>query len=391
MRDGFITKDGKKLRCGYTTGSSAASASKAAALMLFSGARVESVYLLTPKGVGLTLAVEDIEFGADYVSCAVKKDGGDDPDVTDGILIYARVSRFPAETPQVRIDGGEGIGRVTKPGLDQPPGAAAINSVPREMITRSVLEVMAEYGYTGGLSVLIFAPDGAALAARTFNPRLGIVGGISILGTTGIVEPMSDAAVIDTIRVEMNVRRAAGRQYLLLTPGNYGADFISGSMGLDAESAVKCANFIGDSLEYAAEAGFLGILLVGHIGKLVKLAGGMMNTHSRYGDCRAELFAAHAALCGADRDTVQRLMESVMTDDMLEIVREAGLEGEVIRSLAGKIEEHVAARVFGKAETGIVVFSNQSGLLFRSRRVQALAEKIKAEENPLPSEAAETV
>lgn len=381
MNDSFITKDGKKLRCGYTTGSSAAAASKAAALMLFSGERTERVYLLTPKGMGLTLAVEEIKFGSDFVSCAVKKDSGDDPDVTNGILVFARVARFPAVSPEVRIDGGEGIGRVTKPGLDQPPGEAAINSVPRRMIRQAMLDVMAEYGYTGGLSVVISAPGGEEIAARTFNPRLGIVGGISILGTTGIVEPMSDAAVVDTIRIEMNMRRAAGKNYLLLTPGNYGADFIAGAMGMDAENAVKCSNFIGDSLEYAAEAGYRGILLVGHIGKLVKLAGGMMNTHSRYGDCRAELFAAHAALCGADSKTAGRLMESVMTDDMLDIVREAGLEKAVVRSLGGKIEEHVAAKTYGKAETGVVIFSGKSGLLFRSQNAQALTEKIKAEED----------
>lgn len=384
MNDGFITKDGKRLRCGYTTGSSAAAASKAAALMLFSGKRVDSVYLLTPKGVGLTLSVEEIEFGAGFVSCAVKKDSGDDPDVTNGIRIYAKVSRFPADAPEVRIDGGKGIGRVTKPGLDQPPGEAAVNSVPRTMIRREMLEVMAEYGYTGGLSVILSAPGGEEIAARTFNPKLGIVGGISILGTTGIVEPMSDAAVVDTIRIEMNMRRAAGKRYLLLTPGNYGADFISGTMGMNAERAVKCSNFIGDSLEYAAEMGFFGILLVGHIGKLVKLAGGMMNTHSRYGDCRAELFAAHAARCGADTETVRRLMESVMTDDMLDIVREAGLEKAVIRSLGTKIEEHVAAKAYGKAETGVVIFLGKTGLLFCSRNAQLLAEKIKAEEEDAP-------
>lgn len=379
MRELYVTKDGKRLRCGYTTGSCAAAAAKAAAWMLFSGRRTEDVTLMTPKGEALTLAVEDIERGEGFVSCAVRKDSGDDPDVTNGMRIYARTERFASSFQEVRIDGGAGIGRVTKAGLDQPPGAAAINSVPREMIRRAVLEVMEEAGYTGGISVILSAPDGERIAARTFNPRLGIVGGISILGTTGIVEPMSDAAVVDTIRAEIHVRRAAGGNCLLLTPGNYGEDFLVHSMGIGRDTAVKCSNFIGDSLDCAADSGFSDVLLVGHIGKLVKLAAGMLNTHSRYGDCRAEIFAAHAALHGADADTVRRLMESVMTDDMLDIVCGAGLLTPVIRSIGWKIVSHAETRLAGRAALGVVVFSNRMGLLFETPNARPLAEKIRGE------------
>lgn len=379
MRDSFVTKDGKRLRRGYTTGSCAAGAAKAAAWMLFSGKRTDAVSLMTPKGEALTLAVEDIDMGKAFVSCAVRKDSGDDPDVTNGMRIYARVERYASPAREVRIDGGTGVGRVTKAGLDQPPGAAAINSVPREMIRRAVTEVMEETGYTGGLSVVVSVPGGEEIAARTFNPRLGIEGGISILGTTGIVEPMSDAAVIDTIRVEIRVRRAAGEEYLLLTPGNYGEDFLVHAMGIRKDTALKCSNYIGDALECAADSGFAGILLVGHIGKLIKLAGGMMNTHSRFGDCRAELFAAHAALCGADTNTARRLMDSVMTDDMLAIVREAGLLERVMRSIGAKIVFHAEAKLMGKAELGVVVFSNQMGPLFETPNARTLADAIKNE------------
>ena len=160
-------------------------------------------------------------------------------------------------------------------------GAAAINSVPRRMIREGVEEIQALTDDHGGLSVVISVPEGEALAKKTFNPRLGIVGGISILGTTGIVEPMSERALVETIRVELRQRRAAGADYALLTPGNYGSDFIRDGLGLDPALAVQCSNFLGDALDLCRELGFRGALLAGHIGKLVKVGGGMLNTHSR--------------------------------------------------------------------------------------------------------------
>ena len=232
----FIIRDGKKLRLGYTTGSCAAAAAKAAAWMLLSGSKKESIRLLTPKGMELTLAVEDICLSPDCVRCAIRKDSGDDPDITRDTLIYAEVRK--TETVGIVIDGGRGVGRVTKPGLDQPVGAAAINSVPRLMIREAVEEVCGLFGYTGGMYVVISAPDGETLAKKTFNPRLGIEGGISILGTTGIVEPMSEQALVDTIHVELRQRREGGADYVLLAPGNYGADYIKGVMGIDPATAV---------------------------------------------------------------------------------------------------------------------------------------------------------
>ena len=292
----FIEKDGKKLRYGYTTGSCAAAAAKAAAWMLLTGKRKNTISLVTPKGIPLSLQVEDIRMEEDFVSCAIRKDSGDDPDVTNGTLVYARVSR--RGTPEIAIDGGFGVGRVTKKGLDQPVGNAAINSVPRKMIRENLEEVLSLTDADCGLDVLISVPDGERLAKQTFNPRLGIVGGISVLGTTGIVEPMSEKALVDTIRVELNQRRAGGADYVLLTPGNYGCDFIRAGLNLRPEWAVQTSNFIGQSLDICRELGFRGALLVGHIGKLVKVGGGMMNTHSKYGDCRMEILAAHAGKAG---------------------------------------------------------------------------------------------
>lgn len=374
MTDSFITRDGRKLRRGYTTGSCAAAASKAAAIMLLSGRRLDSVYLLTPRGVGLTLNVVWPERSDGSVTCGIVKDSGDDPDVTNGITIYARVTKNGGG---ISIDGGEGIGRVTKKGLDQSVGNAAINSTPRRMITAELTALTEEYGYGGGFDVLILAPEGAELAKKTFNPRLGIVGGISVLGTTGIVEPMSDEAVVETIRAELSMRAANGFKYVLFTPGNYGADYIKNSLSLDPESAVTTSNYIGDAFSLAAEAGFAGAVLVGHIGKLIKLAGGMFNTHSRFGDCRAELFAAHSAMCGASADTVKAVMDSAATDDMLDILDRAGLREAVMKSVMSRIDFHLKAKSFGPVETGALTFSNKYGFLGATAGARTLIEKIK--------------
>ena len=378
MMESFITKDGKKLRRGYTTGSCAAAAAKAAAIMLLEERALETVWLLTPAGTGLTLPLCEITRGENFVSCGVVKDSGDDPDVTNGITVYAKVEKTDA-AGQIEIDGGEGIGRVTKPGLDQPVGNAAINSTPRRMIADELRSVCEDCGYTGGLSVTVSAPAGVEIAKKTFNPRLGIVGGISVLGTTGIVEPMSDEAVVETIRAELSVRAAAGHHTVLFTPGNYGTDFIRNTLGIDPAIAVTTSNFIGDAFRLAVEAGFGHALLIGHIGKLVKLAGGMFNTHSRWGDCRAEIFAAHAGKCGADAALVNAIMDSAMTDDMLRLLDEAGLREPVMASIMEKTEEQLSARPLGAMQTGIITFSNVYGLLEQTGEAAAVLQKIQEE------------
>ena len=369
----YIVKDGKKLRLGYTTGSCAAAAAKAAAFMLLTGRRKDTIDLLTPKGIRLHLTVEEIKITSSEVSCAIRKDSGDDPDATRGTLVFACVRKTDA--PGVLIDGGAGVGRVTKRGLDQPVGAAAINSVPRRMIEENVCEVCALCGYDGGVSVVISVPEGEALAKKTFNPRLGIVGGISILGTTGIVEPMSEQALVDTIRVELRQRREMGADYVLLTPGNYGADFIRDSIGIDPRTAVLTSNFIGDALELSHELGFHGALLIGHIGKLVKLAGGMWNTHSKFGDCRMELLAAHAASLGLRPEKVSELLQCVMCDDALRILLEEQLYDAVLARLAGRIEFHLQHKC-GEMEVGAMVFSKEYGRLCQTSCAQALLQKI---------------
>lgn len=375
--DQYIEKDGKRLRLGYTTGSCAAAAAKAAAWMLLTGRRREHISLVTPKGIPLDLEVREITMGEDTVSCAIEKDGGDDPDVTKGTLIFAAVSRTGA--PGMTIDGGAGVGRVTRRGLDQSVGAAAINSVPRQMIRENVEEVCRLTDYHGGLHIVISVPEGEALAKKTFNPRLGIVGGISILGTTGIVEPMSEQALVDTIRVELKQRRATGADYVLLTPGNYGSDFIRDDLGLDPALAVQTSNFIGEGLDTCRELGYKGILLVGHIGKLVKLAGGMFNTHSKYGDCRMEILAAQAAACGIRPAAATKILDCVACDDALRILRDEGIYEETLRRLTQRVHSMLSLRAGENMETGAVLFSKVYGVLGKTENVEHLIQTITEE------------
>ncbi|MBR2591121.1 MAG: cobalamin biosynthesis protein CbiD [Clostridia bacterium] len=378
MMDSFITKNGKKMRRGFTTGSCAAAAAGAAAFMLLEKTELQSIYLKTPAGMELTLPVQDIVRAEDFVSCAVVKDSGDDPDVTNGIAIYAKVEKMP-DRQNIFIDGGIGIGRVTKPGLDQPVGNAAINSTPRRMIKARLQNICEDCGYTGGLNVTIFTPQGEEIAKKTFNSRLGIEGGISILGTTGIVEPMSDAAVIETIRAELSVRAAEGKKAVLFTPGNYGSSFVQNTLELPPEVAVICSNFIGDAFSLAEEAGFEYALLAGHIGKVVKLSAGMFNTHSSWGDGRAEIFAAHAGACGADAACVQAIMGSATTDDMLHILEKAHFKEAVMQSILGRIEEQLERKTGEKLQTGVITFSNICGTLGSTRSAAHILKIIQQE------------
>ena len=359
----YIIKGGKKLRLGYTTGSCAAAAAKAAAYMLLSGRRKERITLETPGGSSLELEIEDIELRGSAVSCAVRKDAGDDPDITDGALVYACVSLSGGEG--VTIDGGAGVGRVTKPGLDQPVGNAAINSVPRRMIAENVEEVKKLFDYRGGLDVVISIPAGAELAKKTFNPRFGIVGGLSVLGTTGIVEPMSERAIVETIRAELSQRRALGHRNVLLTQGNYGAEFIHMGLGMDPETAVQTSNFIGDAIDLCRELGFEQALLVGHIGKLVKLAGNMMNTHSQYGDCRMEILTAHAGAAGADAGLMADMLDCVACDEAVRLMRQAdpALEKRALERVTERAQANLVRRAGEGLRVEMIMFSKKYGIL----------------------------
>ncbi|MDE7312945.1 MAG: cobalt-precorrin-5B (C(1))-methyltransferase CbiD [Eubacterium sp.] len=356
------------MRYGFTTGSCAAAAAKAAAYMLLTGSEKTEVTIKTPKGILYRAKILDICRGEHEVSCAVEKDGGDDPDLTSGAWIYARVSCLdPIGEPEIVIDGGVGVGRVTKKGLDQPVGSAAINRVPREMIQKEVLDVCRAVDYQGGIRVEIFVPNGEELCRDTFNPRLGIVGGISILGTSGIVEPMSRQALLDTIRTELRQKRALGFDYVAVSPGNYGRDFMKKAYGYALDQSVKCSNFIGATIDMAAELGFRRMLLTGHIGKLIKVAGGIMNTHSKEADCRMELLAAYAIREHVDAAQARNILDCATVEEAIPLLAESGKLRQVMERIAARICEYAQSRAEKKLKVDCILYASAFGELAKSK------------------------
>ena len=365
---------GQALRRGWTTGSCAAAAAQAAAQLLLTGQAPAGIRLETPAGLTFTLPGEQPHREGEAAVCTVRKDAGDDPDVTNGVGIAAAVSRAASG---VAIRGGAGVGRVTRPGLAMPVGEAAINPGPRAQITAALERAAQACGYTGGFTVVISAENGEELAGQTYNSHLGVVGGISILGTSGVVEPMSEKALTDTIRLELDSLYAQGQRTAFLCPGNYGADFARDALGLDLEKAVKCSNYIGEALDHAVFRGFRDILLVGHAGKLVKLAAGVMNTHSSVADGRQEIFTAHAALCGAGRDTLAGLMESVSVDACIELLDRENLRAPVLARIEREIEKRLALRLRNRGHVEFILFTAKYGILAQSPGAAALCERLR--------------
>lgn len=408
----YVIKNQKKLRLGITTGTCSAAAAQAAAMQLLLGVESHAVTLRTPKGMMVSVPVYLLESDSRKASYKVVKDSGDDPDVTNGTdvcvtVAYAkqrvreqtdgsaeldgsvgirgskkssgrvemglrcnnhgsqdRSCAFTSESfPYLTLDGGIGIGRVTKEGLEQAVGQAAINRVPRQMIFAAVVDVCEKANVCEPLHITVWMPEGETLAKRTFNPKLGIEGGLSILGTSGILEPMSEQAIVATIETEIRQLHAVGEEKVLVTPGNYGQAYASEYLGLDLAKSVKSSNYIGDTIDLAISYGMKDFLLVGNIGKLVKLAAGIFNTHSKVADGRGEIFAVHAAMAGAGANVVQEIYNCINTDRMLDVVEREGLREAVMQSILAAIEKHVAGRIGDAMRFGVIVFSEKYGYL----------------------------
>lgn len=379
LEDYYVIRNQKKLRFGYTTGSCAAGAARGAARLLLGEDEISEVELMTPKGILLHLEILDRKRSENAASCAVRKDAGDDPDTTNGILVYAKVEKFLIRSDmedRIVIDGGIGVGRVTKPGLSQNVGEAAINPVPRAMILQAVEEIADQYHYEGGLKVTISVPEGEKIARKTFNPRLGIVGGISILGTSGIVEPMSEKALIDSIRVEMTQHAAMGEQYMLVTPGNYGADYLREHMELPFEKNIKCSNYVGETIDMAVDMGVKGILFISHIGKFVKVAAGIMNTHSHSADARMEVLCSNAIRAGGDLACARSILQCNTTDEALRVLDENHILKETMKEVTDRIQFYLDHRSYQQILLGAVIFSNEYGYLGQTANAAELIEKI---------------
>jgi cobalt-precorrin-5B (C1)-methyltransferase len=353
--------NGQLLRRGYTTGTCAAAASGAAAAMLLRQSTIDKYELTTPNNFKLSLCVEDVKLDATRASCAVRKDFSDDPDVTKGIAIYAEVTLCDEG---IVIKGGGGVGRVTKKGLDQDVGEAAINSTPRRMIKNECAIAAKNANYRGGFIVTISVPEGEALALKTFNPRVGIVGGISILGTTGIVEPMSEKAYIESLRLDLRQLYAEGKRDVLIIVGNFAKQFAKENLNLSLDSYIKCSNFIGEAFSAAAKTGFKRALLIGHIGKLVKLGLGILNTHSSVAGGRMETLVVCALEAGAPLELLHNIASCVSTDAALDLLREGGILTQTMNVLQRRIEETLKQRTsIGHSvnlESGFICFAKTS-------------------------------
>jgi cobalt-precorrin-5B (C1)-methyltransferase len=354
MHDLYIIKDGKKLRCGYTTGSCAAAAAKAAAFMLITGNVVDFIEIDTPAGIRLKLAIGKPDIAEEYASCCIVKDAGDDPDVTDYMEIYARVSK--REDGLININGGEGIGTITRKGFWGEVGNAAINPVPRKMISSEVAAI-ADCGF----DVTIYAPAGVEVAKRTFNANIGIQGGISIIGTSGIVEPMSDEALKKTIYLEIDSAIEDGAEEFVLFPGNYGENVVN---GLELTGAkIKVSNFIGDSLAYMSEKGVRNITLVGHIGKLCKLSIGAFNTHSKICDVRIEAFIYYLALKGASIELLSKVDSCLTSEEAVKLLFESGYDG-VFNDMAKGCEDRIRRYLKNTSlNIKVIMYSMDYGIL----------------------------
>ena len=347
------TVDG--LRRGFTTGSCAQAAAKAAVIMLSTGDPIRSVRITLPRSNGrfsersITVPLEEAECGGASATAAVRKDAGDDPDDTHGLLFLC-TARW-SETPGVSITAGRGLGVVTKEGLAVSPGEPAVNPVPRRMIRQEVEPLL---GGHAGVDLTFEVPEGEEVARSTWNPRLGIEGGVSIIGTTGVVEPKSSKAFQSSLASFIHTAVVQGRRRLVIASGYVGEGYLERRLGVPGRYIVTVGDHFGFALDQCVKQGCNAVYIVGHIGKLVKLAAGIFNTHNMYGDARLETLAALAAAEGADQRLVEELLSQELAETAVGLLRENGLSS-VFSRLAVRLRKRVHSRCGEKLEVGVVL------------------------------------
>ena len=368
--DNYVYYNGRKLRKGFTTGTTATAATVAAIRTLLNQEPQETVTVHAANGKTAIFDVEQTDFDEQQASCAIKKDGGDDQDATDGTLIFATVKL--RDDNEIHLDGGKGVGRVTKEGLANKPGMPAINPTPRRVIKAAARE---ELGEKRGVDIVISVPEGERIAKLTYNPRLGIVGGISILGTSGVVTPMSESSWKHSISIEMNIHRKRGDNTIVLVPGNYGEDFAKDELGIPNAKIVQMSNFVGYVLHETQRLGFTKVLIVGDLGKMIKVAGGIFSTHSKDADARAEIMVANLALMGGVPTAfLRKINQCLTTISMIKMIDEAGYQ-DVYQMIADKIKlraEKLLAHREPHVEIDVVIFSRESGFLAASKPFQEI-------------------
>lgn len=387
MFEMYVESDGKRLRCGYTTGSCSAGSAKAATLLLYNKDKtLDSIDIESPKEisrepescirsesltqrtnesrVSINMPIEKIERSNDSVECTILKFSGDDPDATSGIEIKAKVRRLRADeevkgavedlfededSEMIYLKGGEGVGVVTKEGLFVKKGEPAINPVPRKMIRDEVLKVLPD---GERVEVTISVPKGREVAEKTFNPRLGIVGGISILGTTGIVYPMSEDALKASIKLEIN-QRALNKDRIVLTFGNLGERFCK-EHGFNQDEIVICSNYVGFALECCQANNIKSVVVAGHIGKMSKIAYGCFNTHSRVNGVRLEVFALELALLGYDLSLVNEILQQKTCEGAVRFLGEG--YDQLYINMGRKIVDSIKTYVHEEMEVEAIMY-----------------------------------
>jgi cobalt-precorrin-5B (C1)-methyltransferase len=353
----------EKLRTGFTTGTASAASSKAAILAIINQKKIDSVEVILPKGDSIPIKIQSCKFEEEKSTCSVIKDGGDDPDVTHGAEIIVNVS-LTSNTNQIEIDGGDGVGVVTKPGLGLEINKPAINPVPKKMIIENVSKVAKNILKKNGIKIIISVPKGKELALKTDNPRLGIVGGISILGTSGIVIPYSTASFAASVRQNLDVSLAMGNDTVVLTTGGRSEEFAKKIVELPEHSFVQMGDFAGYTIQQCAKKEIKKAFVAGFIGKLAKMAAGVKQTHVKGSKVDTNFLAELAKSCGANEKTIDQIRNANTARHVQDIVLENKVKG-FFDKVCSEVYKHMRKHSDEKVPIDVILFDFDGKILGR--------------------------